>query len=200
MNGLEKIIQKIEQDNKTECEAIVGSANAQANEILEKAAKESSQIYREILDTAIKENEKETTYINSKAELDRKKSVLTLKNDIVSDIIKTALNSLKESPDAEYFKTVASLVPKYAQKGSGMLCFSKRDLERLPEGYESLLNKELRDGFSLKISDEPVDIDGGFILVYGDVEQNCSFDSLLASSIDKIKDLLYEKLFKRDSL
>ncbi len=197
MSGLEKIIQKIEQDCKAECDDIIVKAESEAKEILDKAAREAELISSEIRDAALKENEKELAFVNSKAELDRKKGILAVKIDIVNSVIKTALSKLKELPDEEYFAKITSLVLKYAQKGVGTLCFSKRDLGRLPAGYELCLNGKLGDGFSLKIASEPVDIDGGFVLVYGDVEQNCSFDALLASSTDEIKDELYGLLFKR---
>ncbi len=200
MSGLEKIIQKIELDCKTECDGIIANAEAEAKEILDSASREAELIGAEIVDAAMKENEKELAFVNSKAELDRKKGILAVKIDIVNSVIKTALSKLKELPDEEYFEKITALVLKYAQNGSGTLCFSKRDLGRIPAGYELCLNGKLSDGFSLKISSEPVDIDGGFILVYGDVEQNCSFDALLASSTDEIKDELYGLLFKRDGV
>jgi Archaeal/vacuolar-type H+-ATPase subunit E len=199
MTGLEKIIQKIEQDYSTECDGILSKAKLEAASIIEKAGSDAKLIAQEILDTAARDNERDVTFVTSKAELDSRKGLLSVKIDIVNSIIQEALRKLKSLPDAEYFKTVETLVLKYAQNGSGILCFSKRDLDRLPKGFEAELNKALA-GRTVKISDKSVNIDGGFVLVYDDIEQNCSFDALLASSIDEVKDALYEKLFKRESL
>ena len=47
----------------------------------------------------------------------------------------------------------------------------------------------------LKVSSEPKNIDGGFILAYGDIEINCSFDALISEKIDVIKDTLNKIIF-----
>jgi V/A-type H+-transporting ATPase subunit E len=73
-------------------------------------------------------------------------------------------------------------------------------LKRLPKNFESELNNLLLAGCTVTISTKPENIDGGFVLVYDDIEQNCSFSSLLAAQIDAIKDELYAKMFKRDNL
>ncbi len=200
MTGLEKIIKKIEADSNAECEVILSAANAEAGAILKKAAEDAELIKERAMEAAIKENEKDKTFISSKAELDLKKGLLAEKVAIVNSVIDSALKKLRALPDEEYFKTLSPLVLKYAQNGSGTLRFSSADLKRIPSGFKEDLNKALGDSRSVTISSEPVDIDGGFVLVYENIEQNCSFSSLLATKTDEIKDELYALLFKRYSL
>lgn len=200
MTGLEKIIQKIEADSDKECQSILSAANDEAGAILKKAEEEAKLISSRIAEAALKENEKDKTFVSSKAELDLKKGLLAEKVAIVNSVIASALKKLLALPDAEYFKAIAPLVLKYAQSGKGTLHLSSADLKRLPTGFEAELNKSLGEGRSVEVSNEAVDIDGGFVLVYKDIEQNCSFSSLLATRTDEIKDELYTLLFKRDSL
>lgn len=200
MNGLDNIIAKINADCQAECDAILAKADAEADEILKKAKSESALLRQGIIENALRENEKEIQLLKSRAQLESKKNLLALKIELVNGIIETALERLRNLPDADYFSVIKSLVLKHAQKGTATLRLSKNELARLPIGFEGELNKALGDGFSVKIGPEPVRIDGGFILVYDDIDQNCSFEALLASSIDDIKDLLYETLFKRTDI
>lgn len=200
MTGLEKIIKKIEADSNSEREAVLSAANTEAGAILNKAAEDAELIKTRVEEAAIKENEKDKTFVSSKAELDFKKGLLAEKVAIVNSVIDSALKKLRMLPDAEYFKTLSPLVLKYAQRGKGTLRFSSADLNRIPTGFEAELNKALGEGRSIAISKDPADIDGGFVLVYDDIEQNCSFSSLLATKTDEIKDELYALLFKRNSL
>ncbi len=200
MNGLDNIIAKINKDCEAECEVILGKAKDEAGAILEKARNEADLIRKGILDAALRENEKEIELLNSRIELESKKNLLALKIELVNGIIETALNKIKNLPDEEYFKVIKSLILRHAQKGSGTLCFSKKDLNRLPSGFEQDVNKALGNGSSVKISEEPARIDGGFLLVYDDIDQNCSFEALLSSSVDEIKDRLFEMLFKRTDI
>ena len=200
MNGLDNIIAKIKLDCEVECEGILGKANDAAKEILDKAEIESSAIAQSITSSALQENENEIELLNSRVVLERKKNLLALKIEIVNGIVESALSKIRKLSDDEYFNTIKSLILKYAQSGSATLRFSKRDLDRLPEGFEADVSRELQNGASVKISSQPVQIDGGFLLVYDDVDQNCSFEALLASSVDEIKDKLFTMLFKRTDL
>lgn len=196
MNGLDNIIAKINSDCEAECEDILSKAKAEARAIIEKAEAEAALERKDILNNALRENERENELLNSRVELESKKNLLALKIELVNGIIEEALSKIKALPDGEYFKVIKSLVAKYAQKGTGTLQFSKKDLDRLPSGFEAELNKGLGADSSVTISSQPARIDGGFLLVYDNIDQNCSFEALLSSSVDEIKDKLFEMLFK----
>ncbi len=200
MNGLDNIIAKINADCKAECDGILFKAKEDAKVILDKAGDEAELIRQGILDGALRENEKEIELFSSRTQLESKKNLLALKIELVNGIIETALVKIKNLPDEEYFKVIKSLILKNAKKGAGTLCFSSRDLSRLPSGFEAEVNNALANGASVKISSEPARIDGGFLLVYDDIDQNCSFEALLSSSVDDIKDKLFEMLFKRTDI
>lgn len=68
-------------------------------------------------------------------------------------------------------------------------CDSQRDLDRVPSGFADRINAALTDG-SVKLSGQSADIDNGFILVYGDIEINCTFRAL----INEQKDIVREKV------
>lgn len=97
-------------------------------------------------------------------------------------------------PTVEYFANLLKLIRRYALPQEEIL-FSQRDLDRLPSGFEQELAQALPAGGSLKVSREPRKIDGGFVLVYGGVEQNCSFAALFDAAKDRLQDKLHALLF-----
>lgn len=201
MTGLEKIIQKIEDDCELECAGIIKKADDEAKLILEKAQVASEEVRQNIIKAADSQCIINIELANSKADLERKKNILSAKINIVNKVIENAMNKLKSLPDSEYFHAIELLIKRYAKKGCGTLRLSKRDLDRLPDNFEVHINQILKEsGAYVQISREAINIDNGFILVYEDIEQNCTFDALLASTIDDIKDELNEVLFTRDSL
>ena len=84
---------------------------------------------------------------------------------------------------------------KNAQKGEGVLRLSAADMKRLPSNFIDSVNNAFKRGYKIKLGDE-ADIDSGFILVYGDIDVNCSFDAIAASKRDELQDALNSLLFR----
>ena len=52
-----------------------------------------------------------------------------------------------------------------------------------------------KKGGVLEISGETRNIDGGFILIYGGIEENCSIDAMFAEKRDELLDQVRKILF-----
>ena len=48
---------------------------------------------------------------------------------------------------------------------------------------------------ALRVSNGNCDIDGGFILIYGGIEENCSFRAMLDANREHLADKVNELLF-----
>ena len=122
---------------------------------------------------------------------------MNAKQQVINDIIEKARLKLTGLPDNEYFEVILNIVKKHAHNQAGVIKFSQRDLDRLPEKFDKKLNEAIKDieNASLSISEESVPIDGGFILVYGDIEENCSFEALFNHSKDELQDKVNAFLF-----
>ena len=68
---------------------------------------------------------------------------------------------------------------------------------RLLVSYSSdaLEIKSVAKDADLKISETPANIKNGFVLSYGDVEENCSFDALIEASKETLQDKIGQMLF-----
>ena len=88
------------------------------------------------------------------------------------------------------------MLEKYAQPGDGVICFNEKDLKRMPQGFAAEIQKaaEAKKG-TLTLSSEPKEMDGGFILVYGGIEENCTLKALLDAKKDQLQDKVSEILF-----
>lgn len=197
MTGLERIIEKIESDSRAACDELIKKASDEARGILESARQNAETERRDALSAAAEKCGADLETARSGAELRRRQAVLAAKTEIIGGIIAEAVQTLENLPDGEYFDAIETLVIKYAQAGEGVLRFSKKDLARMPEGFESRINAALSGGnASVTISAEPYHIGAGFILVYGDIEQNCTFEAIKNACLDELSDELYDIMFR----
>lgn len=194
MAGLDKIIERIKKNSEINCDSILNDAEKQADELraaaeakskadVEKIAAETDRKSKEIIDSA-----------HSGSELEEKKEILSAKVEIIDSVIDQVSQTLKDLPDEKYFDAIYKLAGKYARPEDGVMLLSKKDLDRLPADFEKTLNSKLEQG-SIKVSKDPRDLDGGFVLSYGGIEINCSFAALIKESEDDIKDELSRILF-----
>lgn len=196
MTGLEKILSKIESDSDIRCREIVEKAQEQAEKIVAEAKiKADAIIEQKKADTAKKVDNINQSAVSS-AELAKSRIVLKEKLDTIDKTLSGALDVIKALPKKEYFEILKELVSKNVRQGEeGVIRFSADDTEKLPSNFIDSMNNSFKKSTSIKLG-KSVDIDSGFILVYGDIDINCSFDAIAASKRDELRDALNELLFK----
>ena len=196
MAGLDKIIGQIEEESKGAAARTIEAARAEAEKILEMARKEAEEECGRI------ERRSDQAVANilergrSAAELKKRGSLLAEKQRLIGETIARAKEELKSLDGEAYFEMLLKLAVKSAQTGEGELLFSAKDLARLPEGFEEQINAALKDkGALLHVSAGSRDIDAGFVLTYGGIEENCSFDAIFDSARETLQDKAQELLF-----
>ncbi|MDD6807663.1 MAG: V-type ATP synthase subunit E [Oscillospiraceae bacterium] len=194
MAGLNKIIERIAQDSAAKCDGIIFDAQNEATKIKEAAVIKVNDDKNAIIDAANKEAKAIVDMAESGAQLEGKKVLLATRVEIIEKAIAMASEKLASMPEEEYFAAIYALVKNYAQAADGQMLLSKKDLGRLPSDFEKKINADLKGG-KITVSKDPADISEGFILVYGDIEINCTFDALIADAKDDIKDELYNIIF-----
>lgn len=190
MTGLEKIIKSISDEAETEASKIIEDANSKASELLEKSKSDSDNNASAL----IKEAEDKAKVILEKAMsaamVEKKKLILLEKQNHIKNLIDEAKNSIINLPDDQYFEVIFKMIEKSVSEGEGEIVFSERDKKRLPEDFLERLKK-----LSLKVSKETRNFSGGFVLVYGGIEENCSLDVLFESKYDDLCDSVNKLLF-----
>ena len=195
LTGLEKIIKEIMDEAMDEGEEIVSAATAEAGRILDKAKAESEKEVEEIRSAARIEVMDVERARDSTIELQRRQVTLRTKQEILNETLDAVMDRLRKFPDDEYFKLIIKLAAQSAAQGEGTLYFGRGDIARLPADFEKSLNEAIGDGCTLKISTEARNIDGGVILAYGGIEENCSFEAVFNARRDEFMDIISEILF-----
>ncbi|MBR2099828.1 MAG: Archaeal/vacuolar-type H+-ATPase subunit E [Eubacterium sp.] len=193
MTGLEKIISQIEYESNDRCRIIIEEANKKAQGIIDSAEAEASGILKESEEQTAKKLDNMSQSAVSSAELAKSKILLKSKLEIIDDMLDKALNEIRALGDEEYFEIIKSLILSNAKEGEGVLRLSAKDCARLPKDFLSSINKALGDK-KIVLGDE-ADINGGFLLIYGDIDINCSFDAIASSKRDELRDALNSLLF-----
>ena len=177
MNGIDKIIQRIEADAQAELDRVLSAAKEQAEEITElyrsRAEAEAAELKARNEKNAAEREER----LVSSAQMEVRKASLAAKQQMLDKAYALALDKLCSMPDAQYIETVAELLVQAAPRGAGKVIFSPGEKERIGAAAVAMANEKL-DG-QLTVAEETRPIRGGFILADGRVEVNCSFDTLV---------------------
>ncbi len=193
MSGIDKIIQQIELDTKEICDQVIAEAQSKAEKIIEEAngtARSIAEDGKEKTSARVADIKKRG---ESAADLEEKRVMLYTKQQIISDMLQKAINEVKQLPDEEYFDLIVQMVEKYSLSSDGEILFGEKDKDRLPNGMMERLNSVAKG--ELRLSDECAAIDAGFILRYGGIEQNCSFDAIFAGEAETLADRAGKLLF-----
>ena len=193
MSGIDVIISQIEQDTQAVCEKIIAEAQAKADKILAEARDQAQSVAAAGKDKTAARVADIKKRGDSAADLEEKRVMLRAKQDIISTMLKKGLDDAKNLPDNEYFALIVQMVEKYSQPEDGIICFGRRDKERMPYDLPERVNSAAKGRLTLAVED--ADIDAGFILKYGGIEQNCSFDAIFASEAETLSDRAGKLLF-----
>ena len=198
MSGLDNIVKKIKTNSLNETKLIQKDTDDYREKVLSEAKRETEKEIKVILDDAKIEQAVYEEKVVSNGEFRERNALLKAKGEIIDEVIERALNELKNQDTDSYFATVLNVLKDNAQSKDGKICFSKTDLDRMPSDFASKIENAAKEkGGSLKVDAEPADISDGFILKYGDIEENCTFDAIFASKRDELRDLVNKNLFDK---
>ena len=193
MSGIDKIISQIELETGKVCDQITAEAQAKADAILAQAREEAQAVTED----GKKQSAARVADIKkrgeSAADLEEKRVMLSAKQRIITSMLGEGIGVLKQLPDEEYFDLLVQMVGKYSLPGSGEIVFARCDSERLPSGLMDRINAAAKG--TLTQAGDQADIDAGFILRYGGIEQNCSFDAIFAGEAETLSDRAGKLLF-----
>lgn len=198
MNGIQKIIERIEADAAAEQTQIIAEAEARCAEIEAKYAEAAQAEYQKIITGGEKLARQRLERRASVAAIDAKKQVLATKQEMVLAAFEHAARLLAELPDEQYIPLFARLASDASRTGTELLAFSAQDASRVGEAVKEAANALLRragKGANLTISPDTRNIRGGVIVINGDIETNCSLDALVSMHRNALSSKVAEKLF-----
>lgn len=99
-------------------------------------------------------------------------------------------------PDKDYVALVASLIVEASQTGREEVVFSQKDRPRYGKAAVTRANELLGDRGHLTLSAQTRPIQGGFLLSDGDVEVNCTFETLVRMQRRTVERQVAQVLFE----
>lgn len=196
MSGLDKMKARILEEAQNSANEIIDKANADADAAVQ-AAKESAEAEAaKIMECAEHDAADYGVRVASSMDMQRKQAMLAAKQEVISSVLEAAYNAVMNLDDTKYFEMLEKLLEKYALPEAGVISFSEKDLGRMPAGFpDKVRNIALSKGGSLTVSEKPEKMDGGFLLVYGGIEENCTISAVFASRREELSDQVNRLLF-----
>lgn len=179
MTGTEKIKAKILEDAENKAYQIEEQARQEAQSITGQALKEAEMKRAEILKKAEAEGQETYRRLISVAGLEARKELLKAKQDMVEEAFTKAIEKITGLPDAEYQKMLEEMVAGAASDGAGEILLSERDGKRVDGNFVENINRCLKTAGkngTVRLSDEKIQTEGGFVLRYGEMEINGTFE------------------------
>lgn len=196
MSGLDKMKSQILDEANHSAEEQLAKAKAQAEEIVNAAKAEAEAESLKISGKSETEVQTYAERIKSSCDMQRKKALLKAKQDVISDVLAQAYEKVLELDDEAYFDMIRKMLVKYVQPSDGVICFSEKDMKRMPLEFAAEIQETAKSkGGTLTLSKEPKEMTGGFILVYGGIEENCTIKAMFEARRDELSDHVNGMLF-----
>lgn len=196
MSGLDKMKVRILEDAQSTAAEITEKARSEAEAAVQAAREAAEAEAARIIEKAEHGVSDHARKVESSMGMQRKQAVLAAKQEVISEVLEEAYRTVMDLDDEQYFKLVEKLLEKHVLSGDGEICFSAKDLKRMPEGFkEKAAGIAAAKGGSLKISDRPAEMDGGFLLVYGGIEENCTIRAVFDAGREEMSDRVNRMLF-----
>lgn len=196
MRGIEKIAAQIIGEAEEKKAAIYEEIQHKIDELNAKTDEEIKAELERINNDTLREEGTLEELAGLAAQQKRRQAALSAKQEVIGEIINEAYDRLLKLDDERYFAVIKKMLEDNVLSEKGEIIFSARDRQRMPKDFEDVIkNVALEKGGELVMSDEVRNIDGGFVLVYGGIEENCTFKAMLEASREELHDMVNGKLF-----
>ena len=186
MNGIEKITGRIEADAREQASAITADAEAKCAEIRAGYDKQAQDQYWARVRDGVKICEDRVQRMGRLAEMEARKSILALKQEMVDAAFAAALERICTMPQADYVAYLAKLAAQAATTGTEALVFNAKDQAACGQAVADAANALLaQQGKQARLTVSPAtrDLRAGFVLQQGDIEVNCAVETSSAAVI-----------------
>ena len=196
MSGLDKMKARILEEAESSARDILDRAGEEADRILREAGTAADAAAAEIAAGAVRDSLERKRRAGAVADMQRKQAVLAAKQEMIREVLRVAYEEILGLEAERYFGLMEKLLKEYVLPEEGEICFNSRDLERMPEGFSGRIRTIAAEaGGSLTLSETPLDTDGGFLLVYGGIEENCTLKAVFSSRREELSDQVNRMLF-----
>lgn len=182
MNGIEKITDRIAVDADQEVRTLLESANKQAAEIKASYQALADSKYAEAVEKGKADAADRVERLKGVAELEARKLRLQTKQELLESAFDKALEKLLALPAEEYVSLLAKLAANGSATGAEALILSTTDRPRYGKQVVIAANALLEQAgkpAKLTLSEESREFRGGLYIQDGNIENNCTFPTII---------------------
>ena len=199
MKGIDKITSRIIADAEAECRDVKRESDERCAAVRAENEKRAQDEYWRLVREGVKDTEQRMQRMDRTARLEAKKSVLNMKQEAVSRAFDLAKDKIAELPERDYVAFLAREAAEAAITGQEEVIFCERDRKsvgaKAVKAANELLAAKGMPGL-LTLSDATRDMAGGLMLKQGDIEVNCTVDTLLDLTRGELAARVAEVLFE----
>lgn len=197
MTGLEKMKSQILNEAELSAKKILDEAKQDAEKVMQTAKENAEAECGRISKKSEAELEAVKERAASSRDLQKRKAILQAKQEVIAKILDDVYEALLVLDDKSYFEFIRKMLKKFVLPQEGSICFSSNDLKRMPENFESeIMDIAAKKGGKLTLLKEGNDnIRGGFVLLYGGIEENCTFKAMFDFKKGELSDKVHVLLF-----
>ena len=200
MAGLEKIIDQILADAQEQADQIVAEAKEDAAKIVSEAKSRAQDAAAASKKRSLTDVDNYEKRVESANDLYRRTQTLRAKQEMIAQVLSEAYEKVLSMDDASYFDMLEKAVKAYALPQDGEIIFAAKDQARMPQDFmQKVSAAALSAGGSLTLSGDERNIDNGFVLVYGGIEENCTIQALFDAKKEQLQDLISGSLYGKEA-
>jgi len=193
--SLDKIIESLDRDTKSDVNAIISRARKEAEEIMEEGKRKAKRVKEETVAQGREISEKEKEHRLISATLEARNRLLEEKRKIIDEVYRNAIKTLKELPDNQYRDIVKRIILRCVSTGEEEILISESERSRIDKGLIEGVNKDLeKKGIKgrLTISKDSLNMPDGFVIRSDKSEVINTWDNI----INYVKDETLEEVAK----
>ncbi len=194
MTGLEKLLAKLDEENRAACEAVLAEARREADRLKAQARQTAGQQADEIVAKARKAAADQERLARSAAAMRQRQKSLEARVGAVDEAVRRARAQLESLGGDAFYDAVARLAAAGAMAGAGTLYMTGDDVRDMPADFADRLNAAVGPGKRLTVAARALPSRGA-VIDYGDIEVDLRFSELIAADEDALRTLAQRILF-----
>ena len=198
MEGIKKITERIAAEVMAEIASIQEETAEKCRAIKDEYNQKAQSEYWRMVREGAKEYESYGQRLSGAAEMERKKSVLAMKQEAISRVFDKAIENLCNMPEDKYVDFLARQAANAASTGLEEIVFNARDKTSCSKAVVKAANELLKKrGLlpKLTVSGVTGNFKGGLLVKQGDIEANCTVEKLVELSKSELTARVAEVLF-----
>lgn len=198
MNGLERLIQRIEAEAKDQAAKTVEAARMEASSILASAEIEAEDMKRQLMSQLEVEVKGILDRKVSRAALSARDEVLTAKREAL-DAVYTRMIEILEAVEGEaLFEFLLRRFQAVIKSGDVVIALNDQTARQLPTDYlERLIEAYKKEGVTLELAEQRRrQLSNGFQLIQGGVVYDFTYPALVSEVRESLEPQLAQQLFK----